>query len=167
MIVTRTLSVLLLLAGGVMFGQRGDAIAQAIAPDAAAPPSGSGQTNMVEVERFVSEVYLDDGTRGTITTPFAEKVLYYGKWRTRAQLISDKQAYYARWPERRYTLDPASLRVERSTATPGGMDLAFEYAFAVSAATRQAQGRGRARLTIVKDGDGIAIVREEGEVIRR
>ncbi len=126
----------------------------------------SGQVNMVEVERFVSEVYLDDGNRGTVTTPFADKVLYYGRARSRAAVLTDKQAYYARWPQRSYTLTPDTLRVAPSTVTSGGMDLNFEYTFSLSSSARQTQGRGRARLTVVRDGDGIAIAREDGEVIR-
>jgi hypothetical protein len=127
----------------------------------------TGQINMAEVEKFVADVYLDDGTRGTVTTPFAATVMYYGRPRSKADVIADKRAYYAKWPQRRYTLAPASLRVEKSAATPGGMDLDFEYTYALSNSARQAQGRGRARLTVVRDGDDIAIVREEGEVIRR
>lgn len=136
-------------------------------PPANAPPARSSQINTAEVQRFVSEVYLDDGTRGTVLTPFADRVMYYGRWRTKAELVADKLSYYAKWPQRRYVLDPNTLRVTPSTATPGGMDLDFEYTYALSSGARRAEGRGRARLTVVRAGQGIAIVREEGEVLKR
>lgn len=140
-------------------------VRQAIA--AAPSPAPSRQVDMAAVQRFVSDIYLADGINGTINTPFGPSVTYYGRQRTLAEIIADKRAYYAKWTQRRYQLDPGTLRVVPSKVPVGGFDLTFEYTFAVSGSGKTSAGRGRTRLTVIRAGDGFAIVREEGEVIAR
>ena len=135
-------------------------------PATTSPPS-SGQVDIAAVQRFVSDTYLADGINGTVETPLADTVTYYGRKRPRAEVMADKRAYYAKWTQRRYQLDPATLRVTPSASAPGGYDLTFEYTYAVSGGGRTSAGRGRTRLTLVRASDGLAVVREEGEVIAR
>ncbi|MGI9478682.1 MAG: caspase family protein [Hyphomicrobiaceae bacterium] len=104
-------------------------------------------------------------TKGRINRVYAARVEYYGKARSRDQIAADKLRYYARWPERSYRLDPASLQL---TSRGGGIYSArFEYAFEVRNATSTRSGRGETSLVLQVTDDHIVIRSENGKVLKR
>ena len=123
-----------------------------------------------QIERFVTSYYLSSEPFSTeqIEVLYAPRIHYFGKSDVaRAEVIRDKLRYYARWPSRRYVLDPATLQIAEDPANPRILDIRFEYEFDVSAQARSSGGRGVAVLTLDLSVEGGRITRETGSVLSR
>ena len=123
-----------------------------------------------QIERFVTNYYLSSEpfSKEQIEVLYAPRIHYFGKSDVaRAEVIRDKLRYYARWPNRRYVLDPATLQIAEDPANPRILDIRFEYEFDVSAQERTSGGRGVAVLTLDLSVEGGRITRETGSVISR
>jgi hypothetical protein len=141
----------------------------AAAPDAAAKPGG-GQSFEERVADFVVKFYLSGEalSEDELGQLYAPSVTYFGggTW-TRARVVADKLAYYARWHTRRYTLERQTLKVMRKPGSGKVYDVSFEYLFDVTSRDRTSRGRGNATLTLDLDLDGGRITRETGNVLAR
>ena len=122
------------------------------------------------VAKFVSEFYLSGERRSDedLERLYAATVDYFekGRW-SRARVIADKRAYYAKWTQRRYTMLRETLRVARRAGAEKVYDVDFEYTFDVGSPARTSRGRGRALLTMDLGQDGGRITRETGAVLER
>ena len=148
----------------------------AAAPSVAAPSSGQpfSEPDVAAFEErvagFITEFYLsgDNLSEADLERIYADEVDYFGKrHRTRAQVLADKRAYFARWPERRYRLLRETLGVVRRPGASKVYDVSFDYEFAVAGPSRASRGRGRALLTLDLGQEGGRITRETGQVLRR
>ncbi len=122
------------------------------------------------IARFIVDFYLSGEQLAAedLEQLYAERVTYFEKGLLpRAQIISDKQRYYARWTTRKYRMLRGTLRVERHPGAGKVFDIGFEYVFDVSSNARTSRGRGRALLTLDLVQDGGRITRETGTVIER
>lgn len=91
---------------------------------------------------------------------------YYGKRMVpREQVLLDKDKYYARWPNRRFSLLRDTLRV--SEVEPGLYDVAFEFRFDVESDTRQSQGRSRMSLGLRRIGSDFVIAWQDEKISER
>lgn len=123
-----------------------------------------------QIERFVTNYYLSSEpfSKEQIEVLYAPRIHYFGKSDVaREEIIRDKLRYYARWPGRRYVLDPATLQIAEDPANPRILDIRFEYEFDVSGPSRTSSGRGIALLTLDLSVEGGRITRESGSVISR
>lgn len=129
-------------------------------------PERTREWAQTQVERFV-EVWSrnEEVNRESVERLYADRVVYYGKSMSRADILRDKRAYIRRWPERRYEIAPGSVDV---TCTAGN---AFCKATAVMNWRRAGRdGRavsGASRMTfLVSKESGGRIVRESATTIR-
>ena len=123
-----------------------------------------------QIERFVTNYYLssDPFSKEQIEVLYAPRIHYFGKSDVaREEVIRDKLRFYARWPSRRYVLDPATLQIAEDPANPRILDIRFEYEFDVLGPSRTSGGRGVAVLTLDLSVEGGRITRESGSVISR
>jgi hypothetical protein len=136
------------------------------------PPTVSGRLDAVPraaVQKFVTDFYLsnEDQSAEQIDAIYAAKLQYFGAMTSRAAIVREKLAYYRRWPQRQFTLDPDTLKISTAPETPRLVDISFEYDFTVRSADRASSGRGSARITLDLTTPEGQIVREEGRVTSR
>lgn len=153
------------------------AIAAVAAPEMPAPAPGQAPNVATMDDTAIAELtvkFLEFYLAGLNLAPeqidaiYADKVDYFGeKEKSRADIIRDKQAYYRRWPQRRYTIVPDTINIYREAGGPQLIDITFEYDFDVRSNGRRERGRGEASLTIDFATPNGAIVREEGKVLSR
>jgi hypothetical protein len=105
-------------------------------------------------------------TPGNIAQLYADRVIYYGRPMTRADLYEEKRGFVRQWPERRYTVEPG-------TATRRCDDRQSTCVFTAVLDWRLAgqrgakAGRSRINLTVAEAGDGLKIVREGAVTLAR
>jgi hypothetical protein len=121
------------------------------------------------VARFIAERYFGyEAGAADIGRILAATVDYYGKQRTRNEVVRDKLRYYAKWPDRTYALMPETLSVSPKPGQPGQWHAEFQYTFRVGGLKGVRSGRGVARLGLVPaSGNGFLIASESGEVLER
>jgi len=96
---------------------------------------------------------------------YADTVDYFKKRRPKSEILADKEAYFARWPIRRFTVDQTSL-VAR--CTDGRCLGAGIYDYKVSSPKRGKTASGTSNFTYVLDlRNNYRIVMEDSEVISR
>lgn len=138
------------------------------------PESRSRPANVLSFEdrvaEFVQTYYLSGDTKSDdeLRLIYADSVEYFDKRRlTKARVLADKRAYFAKWPQRKYVLMRDTLKVSRRAGPTGVYDVAFQYTFDVGSPARVSRGRGVAELTMDLSADGGRITREAGRVIAR
>lgn len=135
-------------------------------PPPSTPKASDAPTVGQRIARYVAQDYLASGADGSVSRlQYEPQVAYYGKQVARADVLAEKQKYVVRWPRRRFTLAPDTVRLSQGGG--GLVDVVFEYEFEVADAKRTSAGRGRTRLTLRDTGQGFSIAREEGEVVQR
>ncbi len=139
--------------------------------DNAAPSNDPDRAELEQrLAEFVENFYLSGEALepDVIGNIYAPRVNYFGKRNTGvAAITKDKLAYYDRWPDRAFTLQPGSLEVRQVGYDGALYDLSFIYDFRVAAVGRERAGRGYGRLQVdLSDGEG-KIIRESGKVIER
>jgi hypothetical protein len=137
-------------------------------PAAAAPPS-TRPVSREAVQKFVTDFYLSNENLSgeQIDAIYAPMVQYFGTPTSRRAVVREKLAYYRRWPERRFTLAPDTLKITTAPTGPRVVDISFDYEFDVRSSERTSAGRGSARLTLDLSGGEGQIIREEGRVTAR
>jgi hypothetical protein len=121
------------------------------------------------VQKFVTDFYLANENLSAehIDAIYAPTVQYFGSTTSRRAVVREKLAYYRRWPDRQFTLDPDTLKIATAPSGPRIVDISFDYDFNVRSADRTSTGRGIARLTLDLSGNEGQIIREEGRVTVR
>ena len=112
--------------------------------------AGSGTNE--EAMRFTEEFY-------------AKSVYYFKQKRPKSDILADKEAYFARWPIRRFVVDQSSMsaKCEDDLCLVRGI-----YDYTVSSPERNASAKGTSNFTYVLDlRDRYRIVLEDSEVISR
>lgn len=149
------------------------------APDDPAPKGDAGRRDDTDgnrgtlsqaAARDVVETFLGLGNLGAdqIRRIYGEQVAYYGSGTVPVdEVVRDKLRYFRRWPERIYTLDPATVRASRADRDGTRIEIAYEYEFQVRAPGRARNGRATGVLTVDVGGPALRIVGEAGEVIER
>ena len=138
-------------------------------PNAVARDKPAASANPDAIAAFAS-AYLASGGgspgEAGIARLYPATVIYYGKTRSRKEVVADKIRYYARWPKRAYQFDPTSLRSAPRPGSPDLTDVTFEYDFQVASGADTRSGRGNTRLTLQANGPGFLITAENGEVLK-
>jgi hypothetical protein len=129
----------------------------------AAPPDDIG----TRIASFITEKYFQDSSAAEISQLLAASVNYYGKQRTRDEVVQDKLRYYAKWPSRTYTLMPETLSVSPSPGLPVRWNAEFQYTFRVGSQKGVRSGRGVTRLRLSAASGGFLIEAESGDVLER
>ncbi|OZI52706.1 hypothetical protein [Bordetella genomosp. 4] len=96
---------------------------------------------------------------------YADNVDYFKKKRPKSEILADKDAYFRRWPIRRFVVDQNSLKAkcQDQLCMVGGI-----YDYKVSSPTRGKTASGTSNFTYVLDlRDRYRIVMEDSEVISR
>lgn len=122
------------------------------------------------MQRFVATYYLsgDDMTPEEIAAIYAQRVDYFGDRRKSLRsVISDKQAYYRRWPQRSYILNFETFEVRRSGENNSKVEVSFQYEFNVRSPSRISAGLGSTELTFDVATPGGKLIRETGKVLSR
>jgi hypothetical protein len=149
---------------------------------AASPPGRAGGVAPVQdqiaperqellrrLDSFIRDDYLGSGLAGheNAAALYAASVDYYGRAKVpRAAVISQKQAYYRKWPTRRYEVIAGTFAVR-----PGANDaveIVFRYTYELSDGRRSMRGVGQTVLGVVLSADGnFQIAKEEGGIVAR
>src|SRR5690606_38535392 len=75
----------------------------------------------------------------TVQTRYADQVSYYGKQTPLAEVLRDKRAYFARWPERAYRIRDNTVSVSCGT-TMCNVSGIYDWMVRSPPRNRQAQG---------------------------
>jgi hypothetical protein len=145
------------------------AAAQPSEPTVAEPTPSTRPVSREAVQKFVTDFYLanENLSAEQIDAIYAPTVQYFGSTTSRRAVVREKLAYYRRWPDRQFTLDPDTLKIATAPSGPRIVDISFDYDFNVRSADRTSTGRGIARLTLDLSGNEGQIIREEGRVTVR
>jgi hypothetical protein len=123
------------------------------------------------IEDFVREEYLSSWAvdRRMLQRRFSDPVVYYWGKRDvpRKQVIREKMAYLARWPQRYYRLVGDSLEVTRINDNEGVYGVKFRYEFETKRGGATSSGLGETRLLVKLAGDRVIIRGEGGSVLER
>ena len=96
---------------------------------------------------------------------YADTVDYFKKQRPKSEILADKEAYFARWPVRRFVVDQNSLRAKCQDQMCMVKGL---YDYKVSSQERGKTATGTSNFTYVLDlRNRYRIVMEDSEVISR
>lgn len=96
---------------------------------------------------------------------YADTVDYFKKKRPKSEILADKQAYFARWPVRRFVVDQNSLKAKCKDQMCMVVGL---YDYKVSSPERGKTATGTSNFTYILDlRDRYRIVMEDSEVISR
>ena len=96
---------------------------------------------------------------------YADSVDYFKKQRPKSEILADKEAYFARWPVRRFVVDQSSLRAKCQDQMCMVKGL---YDYKVSSPERGKTATGTSNFTYVLDlRNRYRIVMEDSEVISR
>ncbi len=104
-----------------------------------------------------------------VTRSYGPTIDYYGRQLSLADVLKDKDAYFRRWPERRYRVRPPSI----SAACAGSVcAVTGTYDWWVRSIARARQASGTASFRYVLDvGDGsgrdFRVIEESGQVLSR
>jgi hypothetical protein len=142
----------------------------AVAPAAAAPPAGGAPATPLGASRsemfaritaWVAKDYVED------RTSYAETVDWYDKGPTsREAIVKERNAYMARWPERKYTLVPGSLQI--TTSGPNRYVATFDISYRVRSEARKVERAGHSRIMIdLEARDGQFIIARQKEIVGR
>ncbi len=123
------------------------------------------------IEDFVREDYLSNwfASPRLIRRHFADPLDYY--WGKKdvplKEVVRDKMAYVARWPQRYFRLISESLEVRRSQDDPHIYAVKFEYEFETKRRGDEKAGLGETSLLLELLGTRIIIRGEGGKVLER
>lgn len=96
---------------------------------------------------------------------YADSVDYFKKKRPKAEILADKEAYFARWPIRRFVVDQSTLK---ATCKDQMCMVVGLYDYKVSSPARGKTATGTSNFTYVLDlRNRYRIVMEDSEVISR
>lgn len=107
----------------------------------------------------------DNGARRLGEDSYAETLdFYYGKASVaRNEVLADKERYYKRWPNRRFSLDRETLRVDETQ--PGLFDVQFNFRFDVENERKHSEGNSTMALRLRRLGNDFIILAQD-EIIR-
>jgi hypothetical protein len=139
-----------------------------VAPsEAPAPPVANTETQALAfVERLINAHTMDAPSAiSSVLLSYGQSVRYYGKQLGLADIISDKRAYFKRWPERYYQVRPATVSVScRGTLC----EVTGLYDWSVRSLPRNRKSSGTASFTYIVDtSGGMHVVGESSEVLSR
>lgn len=134
------------------------------------PRDQTQKTSEFEAVAFVESVVgahmLNEATAiSTVIKSYGETVQYYGKQVPLRDVVADKRAYFKRWPERAYRVEPGSITAtcNRSLCEVSGL-----YSWAVRSLARNRQASGTASFSYtIETTAGMRIIGENSEVLSR
>ncbi len=108
----------------------------------------------------------NDAAIAMVRRTYGGTVHYFGETRTLDDILTDKHAYFIRWPERSYQIRPGTLW---TTCGPSTCEVRGLYDWSVRSLPRQRQAAGAASFEFAVDlsGPDMRIVRENSTVIDR
>ncbi len=118
---------------------------------------------------FVNDVFhrTAEMSPSELRQTYARRVDYYGQRRKPiSEVISDKQSYGERWPDRAFRVKKGTLRVEEIDEADV-YDVTYEYDFHVRGGSRESKGNGETTLRVDTSGERFVILRENGKVLKR
>ncbi len=117
-------------------------------------------------EFFAATSRPQSATIAYLAGVYPARLRYFGRWMARADVMREKEAFVARWPDRRYILRDGAIvsRHSSGTCTVDGLVDWRTYS-----AQRKATSTGTARFKLMfrREGGGLKLVGEESEVITR
>jgi hypothetical protein len=94
---------------------------------------------------------------------YAPNVVYYGRTMTSAGVYADKRAFVRRWPNRRYSVVPGTVKKTcNGPNTRCHVEVTLAYHARSAARGASAGGYTRVSLDMVRQPGGMKIVRESG-----
>ena len=139
---------------------------QSVPDQAAAPAAPSDEQKAINAAALM--IQAGSGTNEEamkFTREFYADTVDFFKKRPKSEVLADKQAYFARWPVRRFVVDQSTLRAkcENQLCMVKGI-----YDYKVSSPERGKNASGTSNFTYILDlRDHYRIVLEDSEVISR
>ena len=122
-----------------------------------------------QMDRYFS-IWADNArvTPAAVDRLYADRVVYYGKSMTSAEVYRDKRNFIRQWPDRRYSVVPGSV----SKTCDEGQAACRIYAIlkwqkADPSTHRGSQGANTITLTLVRQDGTLKIARESGTPVAR
>jgi curved DNA-binding protein CbpA len=130
-------------------------------------PGANADVVRRETYAFIRATNLPNETSLTyFQDKYADQVSYYGKYFSRNGVISDKRTFFLKWPNRNYTIDPASLVVDCQSTTSCQANGTFTWSDAGKGMT--STGSATFSFGWIQDGTGTwRINSEASQVLRR
>lgn len=106
-------------------------------------------------------------TIGATPGLYARTVRFHGRTMNLRALVAEKRAFVQRWPERRYSPRPGTMRVACAGAGLCTVRTVFDFAAASAKRKRRSAGSGTLRLDLELRGARPVIVGESSRVLNR
>ena len=122
-----------------------------------------------QMDRYFS-IWADDArvTPAAVDRLYADRVVYYGKSMTSAEVYRDKRNYIRQWPNRHYSVVPGSVSKTCDRAQLACKIYAIlEWQKADPSTRRGSKGANTISLTLVRQDGALKIARESGSPIAR
>jgi hypothetical protein len=126
--------------------------------------------NADDVRALIALMSADDAGRtldDLAAEHYADSVQYYGKLMSRAEIIADKRAYYARWSSWSVRPDYATLTIRPAEGGKFDVSYVLDYQWNPVKGGAPVVGTARADLTVATSGGKLVIVDENTTVISR
>ena len=150
------------------------AVAVALATPAHAATSDTNVARMRTHSETLARSYLrlwstsDKGALSDVPERYGPRVAFYGRVVTRAELAAEKRRFLRRWPIRRYTIRPGTMKTDCDAASRA-CQLRSIIDWAVKSPARRKTAHGSSQFDLGIDFAGAQpVVRgENGRVIAR
>lgn len=140
---------------------------QSVAPAPAAPDLRT-RASARALAYFALWSSPNDVTLASLEDFYGDPIDFYGKVRTRDDVLQEKRAFVERWPERTYSLRDDTLAIGCDAAS-SQCDVSGVLDWVAVSAPRAARSEGVAsfRMILSFEGNDGRIVLESGQVISR
>jgi hypothetical protein len=103
------------------------------------PPSQPITTFAARTREFVAELFAT-WPGGLVPNHYPDTVMYYGKTVPREAVLAEKKQFMARWPQRSYVMQLASVQCDEYEASGPLCHVVAQAAWSVSNGTKSASG---------------------------
>lgn len=137
----------------------------------AGPQNGAPTASAIDAVQRETSALIDTGNLSNdnalsiLPTKYAEQVNYYGKPLSRDAVISDKKRFFARWPNRNYTIQPSSMSANCVTSSECAVTAVVSWK--VSNNLSVSEGAAAISLGWVLDGQRWRINSEGERILKR
>ena len=122
-----------------------------------------------QMNRYFS-IWADNArvTPEAVDRLYADRVVYYGKSMTSAEVYRDKRTFIQQWPDRRYNVVPGSVSKACGRGEASCKVFAIlEWQKSDPSTRRGSKGANTITLTLVRQNGSLKIARESGSPVAR
>lgn len=102
-------------------------------PESEPPGSHPSQSAVIDSIKKETQAFVDANNRPNaealayLQSKYADKVKYFGKALPKSAALNEKRAFFKKWPDRNYSLNPDSLKIDCPSQTSCSSEAAVNF----------------------------------------